>query len=58
MRSPRVSDRHRIGTIRSQTRNACAGIVSREGGGTQHPTQGGGCGDMARAGAGAEGMVR
>ena len=41
-------DRHEIVTLSAQTRAPSADIVSREGGGTVIPTQGGGMGFWAR----------
>jgi hypothetical protein len=38
------TDRHEAGTKPSQTRQRLAGSVNREGGGTTHPTLGGGIG--------------
>ena len=50
------TNRHEFGTDPAQTRARMAGIVDREGGGTAHPTLGGGYWAMAGAGA-AEGDV-
>ncbi len=46
-----MTERHRIFTKLSQTRDPEAGTINREGRGSLHPTLGGGCGvspDMAR----------
>jgi hypothetical protein len=45
---------HELGTAASQTGTRLAGSLNREGGGTTHPTPGGGCWVMARADAVAE----
>ena len=38
-----MTERHKIFTTPSQTREPTTGTVNREGGGTVHPTLGGGC---------------
>jgi hypothetical protein len=56
-----MTERHTIFTKASQTREADASTVSREGGGSVHPTLGGGClvsPDVARSGRAFEGVVR
>jgi len=56
-----MTERHRIFTKPSQTGDAEAGTVNREGGGSVHPTLGGGCvvsQDMARSDAAFEGLAR
>jgi hypothetical protein len=48
-----VTERHTLGTNPSQTRGEKTAIVNPEGGGSVHPTLGGGCGfstDTARSG--------
>jgi hypothetical protein len=52
------TNRREIVTVQSQTRAPERAIVDREGGGTSHPTLGGGCGVAASADAAAEGVVR
>jgi hypothetical protein len=57
MSDPRLGmNRHRIVTKSAQTRAPARAIVNREGGGTIHPTLGGGCGDLGRSGAAPGGM--
>jgi hypothetical protein len=56
-----MTERHTIFTKASQTRESDASTVSREGGGSVHPTLGGGyvvSPDMARSGTAFEGVVR
>jgi len=52
-----LKNRHELDTNESQTRAPRAGIVSREGGGTTHPTLGGGCTALVAAGAAAGGTA-
>jgi len=52
------ANRHQIVTKPARTRAPERAIVDREGGGTLHPTLGGGCGDLARSGAAARGLLR
>ena len=47
-----------VGTDPAQTRASQRAIVDREGGGTFHPTQGGGCPDTAPAGMATWGSAR
>jgi hypothetical protein len=56
-----MTERHTIFTKPSQTREPGRGTVNREGGGTVHPTLGGGyvvSPDVARSGTAFEGVVR
>ena len=56
-----MTERHTIFTKPSQTREPRSGTVNREGGGTVHPTLGGGCRvflGMARWGTAFEGSPR
>jgi len=56
-----MTERHKIFTTPSQTREPTTGTVNREGGGTAHPTLGGGCRvspGMARWGTGSEEPAR
>jgi hypothetical protein len=56
-----MTERHTIFTKASQTRESDASTVSREGGGSVHPTLGGGyvvSPGMARSGMAFEGLVR
>ena len=56
-----MTERHTIFTKPSQTREPTSGTVNREGGGSVHPTLGGGyvvSPGMARSGTAFEGLVR
>jgi hypothetical protein len=56
-----MTERHTLFTKASQTRQSDAGTVSREGGGSVHPTLGGGyvvSPDVARSGTAFDGVVR
>ncbi len=56
-----MTEKHTIFTKASQTRESDASTVGREGGGSVHPTLGGGyvvSPDMARSGTAFEGVVR
>jgi hypothetical protein len=56
-----MTERHTIFTKPSQTREPTRGTVNREGGGTVHPTLGGGCrvsSGMARSGTAFVGSAR
>jgi hypothetical protein len=56
-----MTETHTIFTKASQTRESDASTVSREGGGSVHPTLGGGyvvSPDVARSGTAFEGVVR